>query len=52
MLKRNFLLALAIFTGLVAGAFAEDPWMVLPPTPPLPAAAKRGYATVNNIKIW
>jgi pimeloyl-ACP methyl ester carboxylesterase len=52
MLKKSFLLVLALFTVLVAGAFAEDPWMVLPPTPTLPAAAKSGYAPVNNIKIW
>jgi pimeloyl-ACP methyl ester carboxylesterase len=52
MLKRSFLLVLALFTALAGGAFAEDPWMVLPPTPTLPAAAKSGYAPVNNIKIW
>jgi pimeloyl-ACP methyl ester carboxylesterase len=52
MFKRSLLLVLAIFTGLVAGAFAEDPWMVLPATPTLPAATKSGYAPVNNIRIW
>jgi pimeloyl-ACP methyl ester carboxylesterase len=52
MFRRGFLMVLAIFTGLAARAFAEDPWMVLPPTPTLPAAAKSGYAPVNNIKIW
>ncbi len=52
MLKRSFLLVLAMLVGFISGAFAEDPWMVLPPTPTLPAAAKSGYAPVNNIKIW
>jgi pimeloyl-ACP methyl ester carboxylesterase len=52
MVKRSFLLVLAMLVALVSGAFAEDPWMVLPPTPTLPVAAKSGYAPVNNIKIW
>jgi len=52
MIKRSLLLVLAMFLGLVAGAFAEDPWMVLPSTPTLPATAKSGYAPVNKIKIW
>jgi pimeloyl-ACP methyl ester carboxylesterase len=52
MLKRSFLLVLAMLAFLSAGAFAEDPWMVLPPTPTLPMAARSGYAPVNNIKIW
>lgn len=52
MLRRSFLLVLAMFTGLVVGAFAEDPWMALPSTPTLPAAPKSGYAPVNGIKIW
>jgi pimeloyl-ACP methyl ester carboxylesterase len=52
MRKKSFLLVLALFTGLVAGAFAEDPWMALPQTPTLPMAARSGYAPVNNIKIW
>jgi pimeloyl-ACP methyl ester carboxylesterase len=52
MFRKSVLLVCAMFVGLVAGAFAEDPWMVLPPMPTLPAAAKSGYAPVNNIKIW
>ena len=52
MFRKSVLLVCAMFVGLVAGAFAEDPWMVLPATPTLPAATKSGYAPVNNIRIW
>src|SRR5262249_12103410 len=42
----------ALAFGLTASAGAEPPWLTLPPTPTLPAAAKSGYAPVNGIKIW
>ncbi|HVO04731.1 MAG TPA: alpha/beta hydrolase, partial [Candidatus Cybelea sp.] len=45
------LLALA-FLAPSGAARAEDPWMVLPPTPALPKAVKSGIAPVNNIRIW
>ena len=33
-------------------ARADDPWMLLPPTPGLPKPVKSGLAPVNGIKIW
>jgi pimeloyl-ACP methyl ester carboxylesterase len=33
-------------------AQAVYPWMVLPPTPTLPAAERSGYAPVNGIRLW
>ena len=52
MFRQGFLLVCVMLTGFVAGALAEDLWMVLPPTPTLPTAAKSGYAPVNDVKIW
>ncbi len=52
MLKLKGLFLGAVFFVATAGAFAEDPWLVLPPTPTLPTATKSGYAPINNIKIW
>jgi len=50
---RRFTLAVCLMTVLgAATARAEDPWMVLPPTPSLPQAASSGYAPVNGVKIW
>ena len=50
---RRFALAVCLMTVLgAATARAEDPWMVLPPTPSLPQATASGYAPVNGIKIW
>ena len=40
------------FAGAGRPAAAEDQWMVLPPTPSLPKAAKSGLAPVNGVKIW
>ena len=51
MLRIGLVLCLVTLLGASA-ARAEDPWMVLPPTPSLPKAAHSGYAPVNGIKIW
>ena len=47
-----FALCLFVVWGASPQARAEDPWMVLPPTPSLPQATESGYAPVNGIKIW
>jgi pimeloyl-ACP methyl ester carboxylesterase len=52
MTRKNLFLSLGLFLALAMSALAEDPWLVLPETPTLPAAAKSGYAPVNNVKIW
>lgn len=44
--------ALSGFFALVSPAFAAPPWMVLPPTPTLPAATVSGWAPVDGIRIW
>jgi pimeloyl-ACP methyl ester carboxylesterase len=50
---RRFSLVVCLMTVLGAATVrAEDPWMVLPPTPSLPQAAASGYAPVNGVKIW
>src|SRR5277367_367084 len=38
-------------TALAAGAPGE-PWQTLPQTPPLPPAVKKGYASVNGIRMF
>jgi pimeloyl-ACP methyl ester carboxylesterase len=40
----------ALAVALPAGA--EDPWMLLPPTPVLPAPTTSGIAPVNGIRLW
>jgi pimeloyl-ACP methyl ester carboxylesterase len=47
----------AVLVGLVlavcaAGASAEQPWKVLPPTPELPPATVAGPVHVNDIEMW
>ncbi len=51
MRRIAFALCLMAFLG-AATAWAEEPWMVLPPTPSLPKAAASGYVPVNGVKIW
>jgi pimeloyl-ACP methyl ester carboxylesterase len=51
MPRMTLVLCLLTFLGASA-ARAEDPWMLLPPTPTLPKAAHSGYAPVNGVKIW
>ena len=46
----RFLIAMVAFCA--TAAHAEQPWMVLPPTPELPQPAVSGYASVNGIMIW
>ena len=46
------LLAILVLIAATRTALAEDPWMVLPPTPSLPKSEKSGLAPVNGIKIW
>jgi pimeloyl-ACP methyl ester carboxylesterase len=36
----------------ISMAAAEDRWQTLPQPPPMPAAAKSGYAPVNGIKMY
>ena len=33
-------------------SWAVYPWMVLPPTPALPAAEHSGFAPVNGVRLW
>ena len=49
---RTFNLWLFACVALVVPARAELSWMILPPTPSLPAAKLTGYAPVNGIRIW
>ena len=52
-MRRVFVLpALLLAINFAASALAVYPWMVLPPTPTLPAPTKSGLAPVNGIKIW
>jgi pimeloyl-ACP methyl ester carboxylesterase len=43
-----------VLVGLLttSPARAEQQWMILPPTPALPASTQSGLAPVNGIKIW
>jgi len=50
MKKLVFTIGMLLVIG--AAAFAENPWMILPPTPTLPPADQSGYAPINNVKIW
>jgi len=51
--RASFLLiVLLIAPALLARAGESLPWMVLPPTPMLPAATRSGLAPVNGIKLW
>ena len=52
MMRILWLACFAALVGASGVARAADPWMVLPPTPTLPAAKASGYAPVNGIKIW
>jgi len=52
MMRILWLACLVAVLGASGVARAADPWMVLPPTPTLPAAKASGYAPVNGIKIW
>src|SRR5262245_16063049 len=47
-----FALCLFVVWWVSHQARAEDPWMVLPPTPSLPQATESGFAPVNGVKIW
>jgi len=49
---KSFLATLAFAFVLTSWASAEDPWLVLPPTPTLPTPTKSGYAPVNGIQLW
>jgi len=49
---KSFLAFLTLGLVLTSIVSAEDPWLVLPPTPTLPAATKSGYAPVNGIQLW
>ena len=52
MRRLGYVFCLLTFLGAGGSARAEDPWMVLPPTPSLHEPAVSGYAPVNGIKIW
>lgn len=47
----RFLMAILALCATTA-AHAEQPWIVLPPTPTLPQPAVSGYASVDGIMIW
>lgn len=52
-IARSLVLGCALLCGIALVASAADqPWMVLPPTPQLPTPAHSGTAAVNGIKIW
>jgi pimeloyl-ACP methyl ester carboxylesterase len=43
---------LVLLFSRIALVHAQAPWMILPPTPTLPAASNSGYAHVNGVRIW
>ncbi len=51
---RRFVSVLAILLalGVVRFAWAQYPWMILPPTPTLPKPERSGLAPVNGIHLW
>jgi len=49
---RHIRFLMAIMAFCATAAHAEQPWMVLPPTPVLPQPAVSGYASVDGIMIW
>ncbi|HXQ49983.1 MAG TPA: alpha/beta hydrolase [Stellaceae bacterium] len=50
---RRFAILVCLVAALASrAAWAEPPWMTLPPTPTLPKAAQSGTASVNGIRIW
>jgi pimeloyl-ACP methyl ester carboxylesterase len=52
MRRFRLFLALASLMAFAAPAFAAQPWMILPPTPTLPAGGETGMAPVDGIRIW
>jgi pimeloyl-ACP methyl ester carboxylesterase len=38
--------------GPAASVAADYPWMILPPTPTLPAATRSGLIPINGVRIW
>jgi pimeloyl-ACP methyl ester carboxylesterase len=51
-MRRLVLVLALLLTGFAAPAMAEQPWLVIPPTPNLPKPVSSGYAPVNGIRIW
>jgi pimeloyl-ACP methyl ester carboxylesterase len=45
-------LAALVFSAPIAGAGSRYRWLMLPPTPTLPASEQSGYAPVNGIRLW
>lgn len=49
--RRMLTAAMAVFPAV--RAVARPPlWLTLPPTPTLPKGGRRGFATVNGIRLW
>ncbi|MGE5145274.1 MAG: alpha/beta fold hydrolase [Candidatus Eiseniibacteriota bacterium] len=51
-MRRLSLVFALLLTGFAAPAWAEQPWLVIPPTPSLPKPVASGYAPVNGIRLW
>jgi len=48
----RILLIFSLFCLQSAHARASEPWLLLPPTPALPAAHTAGFAPVDGVKLW
>lgn len=52
MLTRRMLTAAMAVSPAVPAVARPPLWKTLPPTPTLPEGGRRGYATVNGIRLW
>jgi pimeloyl-ACP methyl ester carboxylesterase len=52
MRRVSLVLLVLVVVATAVSAWAEYPWLRLPPTPMLPKPARSGIAPVNGIRLW